>query len=99
MFLDIFCPFTEGYGDGSKKILVGNNLNIEECANKCFQLRRNGNEGVNGATLEERKCFCELNQTRTWYSKDKLNCHFTKNEGEEGNDYYSPIFILLMFLI
>ena len=98
MFVDTFCSFTEGYGDGNK-ISVGTNLNIEDCANKCFQLRRDGNEAVNGATLEDKECFCELNQKRTWYSKDKLNCHFTKNEGEEGNDYYAPIFILLIFLI
>ena len=99
MFLDTFCPFTEGYGDGNKKILVGKNLNREDCANQCFQLKRNGNEAVNGATLEDKKCFCELNQTRTWHSKDKMNCHFTKTEGEEGNDYYSFLYILPMFHI
>ena len=89
IFVETFCSFTEGYGNGKEKIPMEGEYDFEECADECFQLRRDGNEAINGATVERKKCFCELNQTRTWYSKEKMNCHFTKNEGEDGNKHYS----------
>ena len=93
MFLDTFCSFTEGYGNGKKKIPVAGRMNFEDCADYCFKLKREGNEAINGATLEGSKCFCEMNQTRTWFSKEKMNCHFLTKKKEEGN--YLSIFILI----
>ena len=85
--LELYCEYMEGAGNGKKKIKVDGEFTHQKCANRCLQLRRNGNEAINGATLDSTTCFCEMNQTRSFYSKQKMNCHFRTVENQEKGEY------------
>ena len=55
---------------------VTGSLDLQRCANKCFQMRQDGEKFINGATLDKTTCYCEVSQTRTIYNKEKTNCQF-----------------------
>ena len=74
--IEYYCAYNEGSGNGVNKIKVIGDLDLQKCANKCFQMKLDGNGPINGATLDKETCYCEENQTRTWYSKQKKNCFF-----------------------
>ena len=81
--LEYHCEYTEGIGNGIKRIKMIGGLDLQRCANLCFQMRLDGNEAINGATLDKKTCYCEKNQTLTWYSKQKRNCLFKQSiQGE-----------------
>ena len=71
-----YCTYDEGVGNGIDKIKVRGEFNAQTCANKCFQMRRDKNKHINGATLDQKTCRCEVSQTHTWYSRQKKNCQF-----------------------
>ena len=75
IFLE-YCAYNEGSGNGIEKMKVDGELDLQQCANKCFKMRMNGKKDINGATLDGTTCYCEVSQTRTWYSKEKTNCQF-----------------------
>ena len=74
--IEYYCAYNEGSGNGVNKIKVIGDLDLQKCGNKCFQMKLDGNEAINGATLDKETCYCEESQTRTWYSKQKKNCLF-----------------------
>ena len=71
-----YCAYSEGSGNGIEKIKVDGDLDLQGCANKCFQMRLDGNEAINGVTYENTTCYCEVSQTLAFYSKEETNCQF-----------------------
>ena len=72
----MYCAYNEGFGTGIKKIPLEGDIDLQRCANKCYQMKLDVNKYINGATLDKTKCFCEVSQGRTVYSKEKTNCQF-----------------------
>ena len=51
-------------------------------------MRIDGNEFINGATLDKNTCLCEVNQSRTWYSKQSMNCFFKTARNTIEGEYF-----------
>ena len=76
--LDAYCTYSQGSGNGKTKIQMKGKHDHQSCANKCFQVKRDGREDINGATFANNKCHCEVQQTRILYSEENMNCQFTE---------------------
>ena len=86
--LEFYCAYNEGSGNGLEKIKVKGDFDVQSCANKCFQMRLDGNGTINGATLDQKTCYCEFNQTHSWYSRLKKNCQFKTNRKPMDGEYF-----------
>ena len=94
--LEYHCAYNEGIGNGLNKIQVKGGFNLQQCANECFQMRLDGNEAVNGATLDKKTCYCEERQLGTWPSYMKNNCLF-KTSGKPMKPIKGNYFLSLCY--
>ena len=93
-FLEVFCTYEEGSGNGVEKIKVNITANLQTCANECFQMKRDENAAINGATVDKKKCYCEVQQTHRWFTKEKMNCFFKTGKKKIIEGEFSISFLI-----